>query len=141
MSFLNIKRHPIQSGISFGIVLSTGFYVMPPQKSKLASSIFIGIMGGVYWGFAVCNGKTKHVMQESIMTGIYTFLAMIVLESMDINPEYIGFGIAAHGIYDLLQHFKIMPYNDHVPYSYGLTCAIADFIIGSSVYLIWINRK
>lgn len=139
--FFNLKRHPIQSGIAFGVVLSTGFYVLPPQKSKLASSIFIGIMGGVYWGFAVCNGKTKHVAQETIISSIYTFIAIYLLEKqINLNPQYIGIGIALHGVYDLLQHFKIMPYNDHVPYQYGLTCAVADVIIGASVYLLWIKR-
>ena len=140
MSFLNMKKNPIQSGVAFGMMLSTGFWVMPPQKSKLASSIFIGVMGGVYWGFAVCKGKTKHVIQETVATTIYMNISMYVLQEMEYNPEYIGIGIAAHGIYDLLQHFQIMPYNDHVPYSYGLSCAVADIIIGASVYLLWTQR-
>eukprot|EP01084_Bolivina_argentea_P265967 450970_1 len=138
MSFFNLKKHPIQSGVVFGVVASAGFYVLPPQKSKLTASLLIGIMGGVYWGFAVCNGRTKHLIQETIVASIYSYITVYLLENeINMNPEYIGIGIALHGVYDLLQHFKIMPYNDHVPYEYGLTCAIADMIMGASTYLLW----
>eukprot|EP01083_Nonionella_stella_P100943 285436_1 len=90
MSFLNFKRHPIESGIAFGLILSTGFYVLPPQTSKIASSVFIAIMGGIYWGFAACSGRSKHLVQETVISALYTYIACYILENeLNYNPEYI----------------------------------------------------
>ena len=155
-------KYPISIGITFGITASLSFFWLPKQESmlyryhnitrknifdyidigKIMASILIGSMATVYAGFAVKHGSVKGMLQESAFTVVFFGIATsLIKEYMDMSPEYIGIGIILHGVYDLLQCFKILPYTDHSPHWYTIACAVADVIMGSACFLIYKYKK
>ena len=129
---------PMATGFATASMIGVSFYVLPAALSQTMGSMLVGVMAGVYWGFAVKSVSTKSLVQETIILGLYMGIAAYSLnEKLRGNGKFVGIGVALHGIYDLLHHFQLIPYGKHVPKGYGLACAATDFPLGAFLYWLW----
>lgn len=133
-----IAGAPYQTGLVMSACLGACFYALPASLSQTMASVFIGVMGGVYWGFAVKSMDNKALLQETVIAGLFIGVAAYALdEKIKGNGKWVGIGVALHGVYDLMHHLGLLPYRNHVPRKYDLTCAVVDFPLGAFLYWLW----
>ena len=135
-----ILRYPYASAVLAAGIGGAMFATMPTSVAQTVASLMIGSMGGFYCGFAA-NGKkntNKAFWQEIIGYGAFVGVGAWALEQKSQgNSKMIGVGLAAHGLYDMLHYFNLVPYSDHVPHNYPICCIVFDFCMGGFLYWLW----
>ena len=143
-----VFKYAVYSGLAFASSVSlslagTQMVFAKPYAQKMGC-LLVSLMPAVYWGFAVSKHSLKGLAQETIATSAFMMYCASILDGalskkhmpFGLNP--IGVGVLAHGVYDLLHYFNMLPYHDHVTTGYDLACAVADVPLG--LFMCWFWR-
>eukprot|EP00039_Didymoeca_costata_P021312 m.344164 g.344164 ORF g.344164 m.344164 type:complete len:164 (+) comp23908_c0_seq1:162-653(+) len=157
----DLRRHPAIGGIILATALGITFTSLPifdTMMNQVLVCVFIALMQGVYWGFAVSNGDYKALLQESLFGAAFCWVAaqiiLLLLARSQVDGYFLtlvhvfkqpsnpygfstGIGVALHGCYDLMHHFHMVPFTSHVPHGYPMACAVTDFLLGSYLAYRW----
>ncbi len=127
-------RQPVLTGIAVGIVSLAPHLFLTPQASLAFAAILIGLIAGVYFGFAVVNGSPREQMIEFNVTGLFAVAGLLGLLLWPILLPLAYFG---HAGWDFAHHNKSRLRLVAIPQWYVPWCVVIDVIVGAGLLAIW----
>jgi hypothetical protein len=115
--------------IIIAVVLSRVFSIRLMAATILCSIAFI------YVGFSLKGNPLESILLEVFVAMGFYFLA---LRGYIKNMALLGYGIIAHGIWDMLHHGSWLIKTD-IPAYWPLYCSVVDFIYGA--YIVVVSKR
>lgn len=92
-------------------------------------AVVLGLVPGVYIGFALTDGRSSILNWESVGLVIYGALAVLALSLNE--PLFLAGGYLGHGLWDLLHPHAL---DTRMPWWYVPMCIGLDFVFG--IYIL-----
>lgn len=127
-------RQPVLTGVAVGIVSLAPHFFLTPQASLAFAAILIGLIAGVYFGFAVMNGSPREQMIEFNVTGLFAIAGLLGLLLWPILLPLAYFG---HAAWDFAHHNSSRLRLVAIPQWYVPWCVVIDVIVGAGLLAIW----
>lgn len=102
--------------------------------SVTIAGLTVGIIGAIYVGFALADGRGKIVRLE---IGVATLFALAGFGAIMWWPWIAVIALAAHGLWDYAHDHGI---ETKMPRWYIPFCAVFDWVFASGLSAIWILR-
>jgi hypothetical protein len=128
------SRYPIASAIAVGVVSLVPHFFLTPAMSLGFAAILLGIVAGVYFGFAVTNGNN---LQQQIEFNVAFLFAIAALLGLGVSPWFIPAAFLAHGLWDFAHHNRATLGLVSIPQWYIPWCVIIDCIVGFGLIVVW----
>ena len=128
---LVLARLPIQSGIILGMLPLPVHFLLPLELSHQLAAITVVLIAGVYLGYAVKDGRARIILIE--LLGALGFAAA-AWGGINGYPAIILVALALHGCWDFLHRSVI---ETDMPRWYIPFCAVADWIMAGSLFVVW----
>ncbi|KRA84070.1 DUF6010 family protein [Altererythrobacter sp. Root672] len=128
------SKRPILTGIAVGVGSLLPHVFLPPEASLGFAAVLIGLIAGVYFGFAVVNGSPRDQFVEFNVTGVFTVTALLGLLLWPILLPLAYFG---HALWDLAHHNRSRLSLVAIPQWYVPWCIVIDVIVGAGLLFIW----
>lgn len=130
-------KQPVLTGVAVGIVSLAPHFLLTPQASLAFAAILIGLIAGVYFGFAVVNGSPREQMIEFNVTGVFAVAGLLGLLQWPILLPLAYFG---HAAWDFAHHNRSKLGLVAIPQWYVPWCVVIDVIVGAGLLAIWYAR-
>jgi multisubunit Na+/H+ antiporter MnhB subunit len=127
-------RRPVATGLAVGIVSLIPHFFLSPDMSLAFAAILLGVVAGVYFGFAVTRGNN---LQQQIEFNVAFLFAIAALLGLGISPWFIPAAFLAHGLWDFAHHNQARLRLVSIPQWYIPWCVIIDGIVGFGLIVIW----
>lgn len=127
-----LKRHPVPVAGIIALISLPVHLVLPAQASYALAAIVLGLIAGIYIGFAVVSENQRQIVLQSIVALLFACLAVLVWLT---NPILLAVGYVAHGLWDAAHHWRISDLA--FPRWYIPFCAAYDVFAGIGLALIW----
>lgn len=127
-----LERHPIPAAGLLAIATIPFHLALPQQASELLAAGILALIGGIYIGFAVVDGRISRIALETFVAVLFAVFAMTLLA---LAPVWLAADYIAHGIWDAAHHSPL--FDTHFPRWYIPACAVYDVIVGLALFLIW----
>jgi hypothetical protein len=127
-------RRPILTAIAVGAGSLAPHFFLPVQASLGFAAVLIGLIAGIYFGFAVMNGSARDQFVEFSVAGLFAVAAIFGLL---LSPIILPLAYLGHGLWDLAHHNKSRLSLVAIPQWYVPWCAVIDVIIGAGLIAIW----
>jgi hypothetical protein len=128
---LVLARLPIQSGVVLGILPLPVHFLLPLELSHQLAAITLVIIAGVYLGYAFKDGRARIILTE--LLGVLGFAAGAWF-GINGYPLVILLALTLHGCWDFLHNSVI---NTDMPRWYIPFCAVFDWIMAGSLFVVW----
>ena len=125
---------PIASGVAVGVVSLLPHFFLSPQASLGYAAILIGLIAGIYFGFAVVNGSNRDQLVEFNVAGLFALSAVLGLL---LWPLLLPLAYLAHACWDLAHHNRARLSLVAIPQWYVPWCIVIDVIIGAGLLVLW----
>jgi hypothetical protein len=127
-------QRPIATGIAVGIVSLIPHFFLSPEMSLAFAAILIGVVAGVYFGFAVMRGNN---VQQQIEFNVAFLFAIAALLGFGVSPLFIPAAFLAHGLWDFAHHNGVRLGLVAIPQWYIPWCVVIDVIVGFGLIVLW----
>jgi len=131
------SRRPILTGIAVGIGSLLPHAFLPPQASLAFAAILIALIAGIYFGFAVVNGSSRHQMIEFNVAGAFAVAGLLGLLYW---PVLLAIAYFTHAAWDLAHHNRSRLSLVAIPQWYVPWCVVIDVIVGAGLLVIWRSK-
>ena len=125
---------PIATGIAVGVATLVPHPFLPPDLSLSLAAIVLGMVAGVYFGFAVIRGDNFQQQVEFSVTFLFVIAALL---GVWISPWFIPAAFLAHGLWDYAHHNRANLRLVSIPQWYIPWCVIIDVIVGIGLIVLW----
>lgn len=98
------------------------------------AAVLIGLIGGVYFGFAVVSGSARDQFVEFSVAGMFAVAGIVGLL---LWPIILPLAYLGHALWDLVHHNRFRLSLVAIPQWYVPWCAVIDVIIGAGLLAIW----
>jgi len=129
-----LTRHPAMAGAGLSLLSLPIHLVLPEAVSIPFAAVILGLVAGIYAGFALQDGRA-HILSTEGLAAL-AFLAF-ALAGLVWSPWLIPAAYALHGVWDLLHHRRI---TTAMPSWYPPMCAVYDWIFAAGLCAFWILR-
>lgn len=127
-----VKGHPYATG-SLLVALTLPVHALVPHEVSVGlAAIMMGMIAGVYLGFALMDGRDKIIGLEMLV--IFGFIGA-AMAGLLINPLIMAATYFAHGLWDMAHHNRV---STRMPRFYIPACMIFDWIAAVGLALIWL---
>lgn len=130
------EKRPFVTGIAVGVVSLLPHAFLPPQASLGFAAVLIGLIAGIYFGFAVVNGSARDQFVEFNVAGMFAVAGLLGLLLWPILLPLAYFG---HALWDLAHHNRSRLSLVAIPQWHVPWCIVIDVIIGPGLLVIWTN--
>jgi hypothetical protein len=127
--------HPLLTGSGLAVLSLPVHLVLPAETSVLVASLTLGLIAGVYLGFAFVDGRISIMFTELFVALAFTAAALAAVLSW---PAWVAVAWAAHGLWDWAHHRERVP--TRMPRWYVPFCAVYDLIYAAGLLCIWLIR-
>lgn len=127
-------QRPLLTGVAVGIASLLPHAFLAPDASLGFAAVLIGLIAGVYFGFAVMNGSPRDQLVEFNVTGLFTIAGLLGLLWQPILLPLAYFG---HALWDLAHHNRARLSLVAIPQWYVPWCIVIDVIVGAGLLAIW----
>ena len=128
---LVLARLPILSGLIVGLFPLPVHFLLPTEISHQLAAITLVLIAGVYLGYAFRDGRIRLVLIELVGAVGFTAAAWLGINGY---PSIILIALALHGFWDFLHNNFI---DTEMPRWYIPFCAVVDWILSGSLFVIW----
>jgi hypothetical protein len=128
------SEHPYATGIALGLFALVPHSFLSPEMSLAFAAILLGIVAGVYFGFAVMKGSNFQQQVEFNVTGLFGAAALL---GIGVSPWFIPAAYLAHAVWDAAHHNRAKLGLVPIPQWYIPWCAVIDGIIGIGLIVLW----
>lgn len=125
---------PIISAIGLGAVSVAPHFFLPQAASFGFAAVLLGVIAGVYFGFAVMGGSLREQLTE---LGVAVGFGLAALFGLMLNPWFLPAAYASHGLWDIAHHNRAQLRLVAIPQWYVSFCAIIDLLIAAGLIAIW----
>jgi hypothetical protein len=130
------ERRPILTGVAVGAGSLLPHAFLPPEASLGFAAVLIGLIAGIYFGFAVVNGSGRHQFIEFNVAGMFAVAGVLGLL---LWPILLPLAYLGHALWDLAHHNRSQLSLVAIPQWYVPWCIVIDVIIGVGLMVIWIS--
>lgn len=95
------SEHLYATGIALGLFALVPHSFLSPEMSLAFAAILLGIVAGVYFGFAVMKGSNFQQQVEFNVTGLFGTAALL---GIGVSPWFIPAAYLAHAVWDAAHH-------------------------------------
>jgi len=127
-----LARHPIPLAGFLALVTLPLHFVLPPTLSVAFASTLLALIGGIYVGFALLDGRHGVIARECLVGLAFASFASV---SATLAPHLLPLGYIAHGLWDAAHHHRGLDLA--MPRGYVPLCALYDVLAGLGLWLIW----
>ena len=129
-----LARRPILTSVLIGFGSLAPQFFLSPQASLGYSAVLIGLIAGIYFGFAVTRGGPRDQFVEFSVSGGYAVAGIVGLVAAPIVLPLAYFG---HALWDLAHHNRWKLPLVSIPQWYVPWCVIIDVIVGFGLIFLW----
>ena len=127
-----MRRLPAATGAVLAAATIALHFLTGREVGVAAASVLVGMIGAVYIGFALVDGRFKAIVIESLVGWAFGAAA---LAGLLWSPAAIVAALLAHGVWDLVHHrpgaLAATP-GWYVPF-----CAVYDVLAAAGLWLVW----
>ncbi|MGH6864711.1 MAG: DUF6010 family protein [Methyloceanibacter sp.] len=127
-------RRPIATAIAVGVVSLAPHPFLPPELSLAFAAILLGVIAGVYFGFAAMRGSN---IQQQIEFNVAFLFVIAALLGIAVSPWFLPAAYLTHGVWDFAHHngaeLRLVP----IPQWYIPWCVIIDAMVGIGLIVLW----
>jgi hypothetical protein len=127
----------VLTGIAVGVASLAPHFFLSAEGALAFAAVLIGLIAGIYFGFAVTRGSPRDQFVEFSVSGAFAVAAIFGLLAAPILLPLAYFG---HALWDTAHHnrwrFKLVA----IPQWYVPWCVIIDVIIGAGLLLVWAEK-
>ena len=127
-------QRPIATGIAVGAVSLAPHFFLPPDLSLAFAAILLGVVAGVYFGFAVVRGSN---LQQQIEFNVAFLFVIAALLGVAVSPWFLPAAYLAHALWDFAHHNGANLKLVSIPQWYIPWCVVIDCIIGFGLIGVW----
>jgi hypothetical protein len=127
-------RRPLVTGTAIGVGSLAPHYFLSAQASLGFAAVLIGLIAGIYFGFAVMNGSVRDQLVEFNVAGLFAISGILGLL---LWPVLLPLAYLGHALWDLAHHNRSRLALVAIPQWYVPWCAVIDVIIGAGLLVIW----
>ncbi|MDR7136043.1 hypothetical protein J2X06_003261 [Lysobacter niastensis] len=131
------SRRPILTGIAVGIASLLPHAFLTTEASLAFAAILIALIAGIYFGFAVVNGSSRHQWIEFNVAGLFAVSGLLGLLYW---PVLLAVAYFAHAAWDFAHHNRSRLSLVAIPQWYVPWCVVIDVIVGAGLLVIWHDR-
>jgi hypothetical protein len=128
------SERPIATAITVGIATLIPHQFLPPALSLALAAIVMGMVAGVYFGFAVMRGDN---FQQQIEFNVSLLFIVAALLGVWVSPWFIPAAFLAHGLWDFAHHNSVNSRLVSIPQWYIPWCVVIDVILGIGFIVLW----
>lgn len=128
------SERPILTGVAVGAASLLPHFFLSPAASLGFAAILIGLIAGIYFGFAVVNGSNRDQLVEFNVAGLFAASAVLGLL---LWPLLLPIAYFAHACWDLAHHNRARLSLVAIPQWYVPWCIVIDVIIGAGLLVLW----
>ena len=132
---LGLRRYPTTL-LSWGLVsvlIMLTHILLPRELAFDFTALLLAIIGAIYVGFALADGRTAIIVQE---VGVASFFVVLAALGLWLNPYLWVLGLVLHAGWDWLHHTEIV--RTRVPSYYPPACVLVDLLL--ALFLaIWLT--
>jgi Family of unknown function (DUF6010) len=125
---------PIATAIGVSIISLAPHLYLPPDLSLAFASILLGVIAGVYFGFAVTRGSN---LQQQIEFNVAFLFVIAALLGIAVSPWFLPAAYLAHALWDIEHHNRTDLRLVSIPPWYIPWCVIIDVIVGLGLIVVW----
>lgn len=133
-SHSTFSQRPVLTGFAVGLVSLAPHAFLPPGASLAFAAVVVGIIAGVYFGFAVVNGSNN---QQLIEFNVALMFGIAALLGVTVNTWFLPAAYLVHGLWDLAHHNRSPLALVSIPQWYIPWCVVIDVIVGLGLIAIW----
>jgi hypothetical protein len=89
-------RYPIATGVAIGVAALVPHFFLSPELSLAFAAVLLGIVAGVYFGFAVMKGSN---FQQQVEFNVASLFGIAALLGIGISAWFLPVGYIAHGLW------------------------------------------
>lgn len=127
-------RRPIATGVAVGVISLAPHFFLSPEMSLAFAAILLGVVAGVYFGFAVMRGSN---LQQQVELNVAFLFVIAALLGMGVSPWFLPGAYLAHGLWDFAHHNEAKLRLVSIPQWYIPWCVIIDCIVGFGLIAVW----
>ena len=127
-------RRPLLTGVLVGIGSLAPHFFLPPEASLGFAAVLIGLIAGIYFGFAVSSGSPRDQFVEFNVSGAFAIAAIL---GMLVAPVILPLAYFGHALWDLAHHNRWKLSLVSIPQWYVPWCVVIDVIVGAGLLTIW----
>jgi hypothetical protein len=131
-------RRPIATAIALGVISLAPHFFLSPEMSLSFAAVLIGVIAGVYFGFAVVRSSN---WEQLIELNVASSFGVAALLGNGVSPWFLPVAYLAHGLWDFAHHNSLRLRLVSIPQWYIPWCAIIDWIIGLGLSFIWHAKR
>ena len=128
------SERPILTGVAVGAASLLPHFFLSPEASLALAAIFIALIAGIYFGFAVVNGSHRDQLVEFNVTGLFAISGLVGLL---LWPLLLPIAYFAHALWDCAHHNRARLSLVAIPQWYVPWCVVIDVIIGAGLLVLW----
>ena len=125
-------RQGASRGLAFAVVTLAVVWVLPRPVALDLLAVLLGVVAGVYVGFALLDGRTSAKIIEGIGLAVFLWFAMMGLWS---SPMWLAAGYFLHILWDFAHHPRAIP-TKTVSW-YPPACLVYDGLLGAYILYTW----
>lgn len=128
------SRYPVATGAIVGVISLAPHFFLPAAASLGFAAILMGLIAGIYFGFAVVNGSQRDQFVEFSATGVFAIAALLGLL---LWPILLPLAYFAHALWDFAHHNRARFALVSIPQWYIPWCVVIDVIVGAGLLVLW----
>ena len=127
-------KSPIATAVTVGLLSLAPHLFLSREASLGFSAVLLGVIAGVYFGFAVMRGSSRDQLVE---LGVASGFGLAALLGLLVDPWFLPSAYVAHGLWDAAHHSRANLRLVAIPQWYPSWCAVIDFLIAAGLIAIW----
>ena len=129
-------RRPLLTAVLVGVGSLAPHLFLPEQASLGFAAVLIGLIAGIYFGFAVTRGSPRDQFVEFNVSGAFAVAAIV---GMLVAPIVLPLAYFGHALWDLAHHNRWKLSLVSIPQWYVPWCVVIDVIVGAGLLFLWSN--
>ena len=127
---------PYTTGVVLGTLALVPHFVLAERASIAYATILLGVIAGIYVGFALQKGSINQAIVEIAAAIIFALMALL---GATVSIWFVPLVYGLHGFWDLAHHGR--KNGDEVfvrvPRWYPPFCAVVDWVVAVGLVVIW----
>jgi uncharacterized membrane protein len=115
------------------IIVACSVLLSKHFSARLMAATILCSIAFIYVGFSLMGNTVNSIALEVTVAVAFYFVSVIGYSK---NNFLLAYGIALHGIWDLLHHNGLFVTTD-IPHYWPIYCLIVDFILGAYFFFVF----